>query len=143
MNATVVSDSSTQIVVTVPAGATTGEVTVTCGSNQSNVATFTVGGGNAPSITNFTPTIGPVGTVVTINGSNFQPAAVNDSLSIGNAAAPVTSANASALSAVVPSEATTGLIWSRPTPVRPWAPTISSYPHRRRLRAPLQSRDQL
>jgi len=110
VNATVVSASSTQIEVIVPAGATTGEVVVTCGSNQFNVGTFTIGGGNAPSITSFTPTIGSAGTAVTINGSNFQPAATNNSLSFGNAPAAVTSASGTVLSAAVPSTAITGPI---------------------------------
>jgi YD repeat-containing protein len=55
-NATVVSSTSIQIVVTVPSGATSAAVVVTCGSNQITVGTFTVGS-FAPSIRNFTPTI--------------------------------------------------------------------------------------
>src|SRR5208282_2489294 len=110
VNATVVSASSTQIEAIVPTGATTGDVVVTCGSNQIDVGTFTIGGGNAPSITSFTPTIGSAGTAVTIGGSNFQPVAINNSLSFGNVAALVTSASASTLGAAVPSGATTGPI---------------------------------
>ena len=57
--ATVVSASLTQIVVTVPSGATTGPMLVTCGSNQANLGTFTIAS-NLPSISSFSPILTPI-----------------------------------------------------------------------------------
>ena len=63
-----VSPSGT-ITTTVPAGATTGPITVTTPSNGPIVTTtrFTV----TPTITSFAPTLGGVGAGVTITGTNF------------------------------------------------------------------------
>jgi uncharacterized repeat protein (TIGR03803 family) len=61
--------SSTEIKATVPAGATTGTVTVVTphGTLKTNVI-FKV----TPQITSFTPTSGPVGTTVTITGVSLK-----------------------------------------------------------------------
>jgi hypothetical protein len=62
----------------------------------------------APTITNFTPTSGPVGTSVTITGTNF---ASNATVSFnGTASTSVTFNSASSLTAIVPAGATTGPI---------------------------------
>lgn len=61
------SDSS--ITLRVPSGATTGNVVVTVGGAASNGVLFTVT--PPPSITSLSPTSGPVGTSVTVNGANF------------------------------------------------------------------------
>src|SRR6185503_7407875 len=64
--------SNTQINATVPATATTGRITVTNPDGTATSATdFTVTAPAGPSITSFAPTSGPVGTAVTITGSNF------------------------------------------------------------------------
>ena len=62
--------SSTEIQAIVPAGATTGTVTVVTpnGTLKSNVIFYVV---VAPKIKSFTPKTGPVGTAVTINGAGF------------------------------------------------------------------------
>jgi hypothetical protein len=57
--------------VTVPSGATTGNVVVTVGGVQSNGMSFTVT--PPPNITSVSPTSGPIGTSVTITGANFGP----------------------------------------------------------------------
>jgi IPT/TIG domain len=106
---TLVSSTSTQIVVTVPAGAATGEVTVTCGSNTVNVGLFTAGS-NAPSISGFTPASGPPGTAVTISGQNYQNTPTNNNVQFNTAGALVTSASTTSLSVNVPPQATTGHI---------------------------------
>src|SRR5437867_4644857 len=67
--ATPTSWSATSIVVPVPAGATTGNVVVTVAGVASNAVVFTVMA--APSITSRAPASGPVGTSVTITGTNF------------------------------------------------------------------------
>jgi uncharacterized repeat protein (TIGR03803 family) len=63
--------NSTFLEATVPAGATLGPITVTGAKGKLVTKTaFRV----LPHITNFTPSSGPVGTVVTINGSGFTQA---------------------------------------------------------------------
>jgi RHS repeat-associated protein len=59
--------SNTSITAVVPSGATSGPVVVTVGGHASNSAQFTV----TPVITSLAPTAGPIGTVVTINGTSF------------------------------------------------------------------------
>jgi len=63
--------SDTSIDVPVPAGATSGNVVVTVNSIASNGLPFTVT--PPPSISNISPVSGPIGAVVTINGTNFGP----------------------------------------------------------------------
>jgi hypothetical protein len=63
--------TATSIDVPVPVGATTGNVTVTVGGSASNVLPFTVT--PPPNITSISPLSGPIGTLVTINGTNFGP----------------------------------------------------------------------
>src|SRR5947207_241632 len=67
--ATVTSWGASSIGVTVPSGATTGNVVVTVSSQASNGVNFTVV--PAPSITSLSVTTGAVGATVTITGSNF------------------------------------------------------------------------
>src|SRR5712691_6064619 len=62
----------TQITATVPAGASTGPISVTTpGGTASSSASFTVTT-PPPTLSSFTPTSGPVGTSVTITGSNLS-----------------------------------------------------------------------
>jgi hypothetical protein len=62
--------SATQLSATVPAGATTGPIAVTTpGGTRSSLAFFTVA--QPPTITGFSPTGGPIGTLVTITGTNL------------------------------------------------------------------------
>ena len=63
--------SATAIQATVPAGATTGPMSVTTpGGTATSATNFTVTA-SAPTITSFAPTSGPAGTSVTISGTNF------------------------------------------------------------------------
>jgi hypothetical protein len=62
--------------------------------------------GQAPIITSFTPTSGPVGTVVTITGSNFNPVAANNVVFFGGVQASVISSSATSLTVVAPTGAT-------------------------------------
>jgi cytochrome c peroxidase len=99
-----VSPSGT-ITTTVPAGATTGPITVTTPSGGPLVTTtrFTV----TPAITSFAPTIGAVGTGVTITGTNFTGATA---VSFGGRVATFTVSNSGTVTATVPAGATTGPI---------------------------------
>ncbi len=70
-NATFVVVNNTTITCTVPSGATTGLVIViNPAGNASSAGTFTVIG--APTVASLAPSSGPVGTSVTITGTNFQ-----------------------------------------------------------------------
>ena len=62
--------STTSIVVPVPTGATSGNLVVTVGGRASNSVNFSVTV-PAPSISGLSPTSGPAGTPVTINGSHL------------------------------------------------------------------------
>lgn len=70
-NATFTVVNNTTITCNVPSGATTGLVTVTNpAGSASSAATYVVIG--APTVSSLAPTSGPVGTTVTITGTNFQ-----------------------------------------------------------------------
>ncbi len=65
--------SPTKVTATVPTGAMTGKISVITPDGTATTATdFTVtAAASAPTITSFSPASGPIGTSVTINGSNF------------------------------------------------------------------------
>lgn len=102
--------SSTQITATVPAGATSGHVRVTTpGGTASSSGNFVVTtGGSGPTITSFNPSSGPVGTIVTVNGTGFS--GVTAVRFNGVAATQRYVASATRLYARVPAGATTGRI---------------------------------
>ncbi|MGB6091169.1 MAG: LamG-like jellyroll fold domain-containing protein [Candidatus Binataceae bacterium] len=109
---TITAATATAITATVPAGASTGPLTVTVpgGSATSNGA-FTVTGSSAgPTITGFTPASGTPGTTITITGTNFQPNAADDNVALDGQGAIVNSASATTISAVVPPSANSGPI---------------------------------
>ncbi|HEV8553537.1 MAG TPA: FG-GAP-like repeat-containing protein [Casimicrobiaceae bacterium] len=107
--ATVSSGTVSQLVVTVPAGATTGPISVTNGANTATSSTnFTVG--NGPTIASFTPTIGVAGTSLTISGTNFAPVASNDTVGFNQATTTATTASPTSLSLSVPAGAASGRI---------------------------------
>jgi hypothetical protein len=60
----------------------------------------------APLITNFSPTLGPVGTIVTITGTNFDPVAANNTVYFGAVKAMVLAATSTALMVKAPAGAT-------------------------------------
>jgi hypothetical protein len=108
--------SATQIRAEVAAGTTTGPIHVHNADGTADSSTsFTVAdpGGCAPTITSFTPTCGPVGTSVSITGTNLLDA--SDSAGtvkfFNNKTATSTVAlSPTQITAVVPSGATTGKI---------------------------------
>jgi hypothetical protein len=68
-------DSDVQITAVVPAGATTGPITVTDSEgSSSSVIDFTVSSPPTPTIAAFVPLSGPTGTSVTIDGTGFTSA---------------------------------------------------------------------
>src|SRR6185295_13985558 len=98
--------SPTRIDATVPSGATTGRITVTTPSGTATSATnFVVT--QPPTITSFSPTSGPVGTAVTINGTNFTGATA---VRFNGTLASFTIVSATVINTTVPAGATTGRI---------------------------------
>jgi YD repeat-containing protein len=101
--ATVVSATATQLVVTVPTGATTGDISVTTGgktvtsSNPFDIVAAT----GAPTITSF-PAISTPGSSIVIVGTGFQTNPGDNAVLIGEKPATVVSATATALTVVVP-----------------------------------------
>ncbi|MGH3372870.1 MAG: IPT/TIG domain-containing protein [Nocardioidaceae bacterium] len=131
--------SSHLIKATVPAGATTGKIGVVTGNGSAtSTSDFTVSSSCAPvpTISSFSPSSGPVGTSVTINGTGLSGATA---VKFGGIAATSFSVNPSGtqISTTVPSGAVTGKI-TVTTPagtvtsatnftVTTTAPTISSF----------------
>ncbi|WP_245615880.1 IPT/TIG domain-containing protein, partial [Andreprevotia chitinilytica] len=121
--ATVTSASVNQLVVNVPAGASTGPVSIQ--NANGIVATsqpFTVGNSLVPTITSFSPLYGAVGSAITINGTGFQTPSSANSVTVGRSNTNITSATASALVVPVPNVAATGPI----TVQTPYGQAISS-----------------
>jgi hypothetical protein len=108
--ATFTVNSDAQVTATVPAGATSGPITVTTAAGTgTSSGSFTVTAvAAAPSISSISPTSGPVGSVVAINGSNLTGAT---SVRFGGGvSASFTVASASRINATVPSGARSGSI---------------------------------
>jgi len=101
--------SGTYLTATVPNGATTGPVYVTTsGVTLKSNKTFRV----IPQIKSFSPTSGPVRTVVTINGESFQasPTGATTVTFTGGVKGTITSVSYTKITVKVPSEAKTGKI---------------------------------
>ena len=96
--------SRTEVVASVPQGATTGHVVVTVQGVASNAATFTV----IPQVLSITPSSGPPGTSIRVSGTGFGNSQGSNVLKIGVAIARVNSWSATTISAAVPGTAKTG-----------------------------------
>src|SRR5439155_1128282 len=98
--------SATSIVAVVPVGTTTGDVVVTTGVASIGLP-FTVT--PAPAITQLSPTSGPIGSSITITGTNFGATQGRSTVMFnGTAATSITSWSATSIVAVVPAGGTTG-----------------------------------
>jgi hypothetical protein len=108
---TVTGVTDTQVTAAVPAAATTGKITVlTPNPDTASASVFVVGAGlpAAPTITSFTPASGPIGTTVTITGTNFGcTTAVKFNTTTATS---FTLNSATSITATVPTGATTGKI---------------------------------
>lgn len=133
--------SGTSVTVTVPSDAATGAdqlAVFTSGGTAFSGSDFTVTAAATPSITSFTPTSGPVGTVITVTGTNLTSATQGW---VGTAHdATATNVNSTTVKITVPSDAATGadqlgLVYSSGTVLSATnftvtaaaAPTISSF----------------
>jgi mono/diheme cytochrome c family protein len=111
--ATVSTATTTSLAVSVPTGATTGNITVTVGGQTAtSSASYTVTPAviPAPTITSFSPANGAVGTTVTITGTNFSTIVADNTVKFNGTTATVSAASATSLTVAVPTGATTGSI---------------------------------
>jgi hypothetical protein len=103
---TFVVNSDTQITALVPAGATTGPICATIsGSPVCSTDSFIVP--QPPEVTGFTPSTGPPGTPVTVNGLHFSGAST---VTFNGIVASVTASSDTQLTAMAPAGAGTGPI---------------------------------
>src|SRR5207245_5354059 len=111
VTAGIVSASATRLVVTGPAGATTGPISVSTGAGPVlSSSNFTVSAGSGvPTITSFTPGMGTPGTAVSLTGTNFDILA-NDKTAFNTTHAAVASATGTQIGTTVPANATSGKI---------------------------------
>ena len=106
--AVVSSATSTQLIITVPVGATTGPVSVTVnGQTATFLQSFTVTG---PTITSFLPSISGIGYPIVITGSNFSSDTNSIVVTINGIRATVLIASTTQLTVIVPMAASTGKI---------------------------------
>lgn len=108
--ATVTSATATTLVVTAPAGGTTGAVSVSTSDGTANGPTFTYIVPTPPTISGISPTSGPAGTIVTITGTNFKTTPTDNTVQFNGVAATVQSATASTLTVVAPASGSTGAV---------------------------------
>jgi hypothetical protein len=100
--------SDTSVVVTVPGGASTGQIVIKVAGTSSNGATFTVI--VPPSVTSVTPSTGRVGDPVVVAGANFGAAQGSSTVSFNGTGATPTGWSDTSISALVPVGATTGAL---------------------------------
>ncbi|MEU5438736.1 RHS repeat-associated core domain-containing protein [Streptomyces sp. NPDC020719] len=108
--APVVSASATRLVVTVPAGASDGKLSVTVGATSVQSAESFTLAAPAPAITKIAPVSGAAGSPMVISGSGFGSAAADNVVRIAGVAAQVTAASSTSLTVNVPAGATVGRI---------------------------------
>jgi RHS repeat-associated protein len=110
-SATVTSASASELVAVVPAGATTGPVSVTSptGSATSD-SPFTVSPAAAPVINTAAPAVAAPGTAVTLGGQNFGIRLADNSVTLNNSRVELTSASATALGITVPEATGSGRV---------------------------------
>jgi YD repeat-containing protein len=109
--AAVTSSTITEIVTSVPSGATTGTIAVTTPSGSATSASaFTVSASAAPTITSVSPTQGVVATSVTISGTNFKTTANQNVVTFNATPANISSATSTSIATAVPAAATSGKV---------------------------------
>jgi YD repeat-containing protein len=106
--AVVKSATATQLVVTVPASATTGTVSVQVGDKTVTASMFTVLTPAAPTLTNLAPASGKIGSTITLTGTGFSATASQNVVKFNDVEATVTNATATSLTVTVPAGATSG-----------------------------------
>ena len=125
--ATVLSATATQLVATVPSGATTGPITVTAdGQSATSATAFIVDDtGIPPTITQVSPLLVPVGGTVTVTGTHLDPVAGATTVLMGGQDVGTPAAISDVqLQYAVPSAGTTGLV----TVATPYGTATSTTP---------------
>ncbi|MBL8211725.1 MAG: IPT/TIG domain-containing protein, partial [Bryobacterales bacterium] len=111
VTATVVSASATQLVATVPGGATSGTISVTNANGTATSAqTFTVLSAlGTPSISSITPQVSPSSGLMQISGANFV-AGGGNTVKIGPVTLGVLDATSTTINAVLPGQVGSGKV---------------------------------
>jgi hypothetical protein len=111
IDAEVTASTSNSITTTVPLMATSGKITVTLVDQTAESATdFIV---NGPAISSFSPTSGPVGTTVTLTGTNFSTTPEINIVRFNGLLTAVTASTSTSITTTVPVGAASGLITLR------------------------------
>jgi YD repeat-containing protein len=102
--ATVVSATATELVIDIPAGATSGRIEVQAGNSAaSSLGVFTVTAAvGAPTIASFLPAVTTTGSTVTLTGTGFQSALGDNQVLVNLTPATVTAVTPTSLTFVVP-----------------------------------------
>ena len=109
--ATVSAATATSLTVEVPAGATTGKISVQVGSQIATSSNdFIIASSSSPTLTSFSPTTGTAGTVVTVTGTNFSPTILSNIVKFNGTTGTVSAASATSLTVSVPEDAGTGKV---------------------------------
>ncbi|MFG2054804.1 beta strand repeat-containing protein, partial [Micromonospora sp. NPDC048930] len=114
--APVTAASGHRLVTRVPAGATTGLITVQVGgATATSPQSFVVAGPDesAPTVTGVSPTVVVPGGTVTVTGTGFAPAAADNAVTLNRTRAATTAVAAGSLTLQVPSGAASGRIGVR------------------------------
>jgi RHS repeat-associated protein len=107
--AAVTASANGSLLTSVPAGASTGRITVTVGGATATSTTdFVVTLPSAPTITSFTPPSGSTGATISVSGTNFDPTAGASVVKVNGVAAAATVSNPTELSLTVPGNVASG-----------------------------------
>jgi YD repeat-containing protein len=108
--ATIASAAPNRLIVTVPAGATTGPIAVTTPAGSATSATsFTVTStGGAPTIASFTPALAAPGSTISITGTNFESIPTSNRLTANVTGARVLTATPTTIGMQVPGATASG-----------------------------------
>ncbi|CAJ2791659.1 IPT/TIG domain protein [Burkholderia pseudomallei] len=110
--ATVLSATATQLVTSVPTGATTGPISVTVGTQTATSASaFVVDDGSLPpTITQVSPVIVAAGNTVTVAGTHLEPLPGQTTVALGATQPSLSTASDTQLQFAVPSNASSGSV---------------------------------
>ncbi|KIP19226.1 IPT/TIG domain protein [Burkholderia sp. MSHR3999] len=108
--ATVVSATATQLVTSVPTGATTGPISVTVGTQTATSASaFVVDDGSLPpTISQVSPVVVAAGNTVTVAGTHLEPLPGQTTVALGATQSSLSTASDTQLQFAVPSNASSG-----------------------------------
>ncbi len=101
--------AAASLIVTVPAGVSTGKITVRVdGQVATSIEDFVIV--STVTLSSFSPATGSAGTIVTLTGTNFSTTAANNAVKFNGTTATVSAATATSLTVTVPDGASTGKI---------------------------------